>query len=252
MKKISFSGAMLVALVMSLLGATPAAAGWAPRVVDTSTTFLGIAFTADGQKGLAVGTGGVFAMTFDGGKTWGPVALPAYPNDLQDVVYLPGTTTAVVVGNNGTILKFTLNADQSGYSISNLSIKTAEIFNSVAFGDTQSGWVVSNGGVIYHTANGGQAWVDAMSPDAQPVKRVRAINAARALGSELTARRSGVFDPTTFVSRGLYLEDLYRQIPVAADEAVDRWFQDSLRMQNRLTRDGFLFVATEQRQKVTT
>lgn len=186
MLKIFFRSIAMLTFAASTLIVSPVYAGgsesgasWVAKGVPVATTFLGVDFTADGRKGLAVGTGGVFAMTFDSGKTWAPVSLPPYPNDLQDIVYLPGTTTAVAVGNNGTILKFTLNGDGSGYSLSDLSVGGADIFNSVSFSDTQNGWIVSNGARIYRTANGGQTWSLQNNPSAQPLKRVRATAAGR-------------------------------------------------------------------------
>jgi len=62
------------------------------------------------------------------------------------------------------------------------------------------------------------------------------------IGLRLMEGRSGVFDPDRFVAQDLYGECLYPQIPRSNDPLVNTWFDDSLRVVDGVTRDGFLFI----------
>lgn len=79
--------------------------------------------------------------------------------DLNDVAVLK-QTTAVVVGNNGTILKTT----DAGLSwVKKYSI-TANNLNAVSFRNEQNGIAVGNG-VICRTSDGGEHWLDTAFTD---------------------------------------------------------------------------------------
>jgi len=62
------------------------------------------------------------------------------------------------------------------------------------------------------------------------------------LGTQLMAGRRGKFNKETFVTEGLYQKCLYDTIPQSRNSSTDQWFQHALGMENRKTKNGFLFI----------
>lgn len=66
----------------------------------------------------------------------------------------------------------------------------------------------------------------------------------RTLGGKIVEGRGGVFNPETFVIEGIYKSCLYPRIPESGDPAVDQWFNQSLKVKEGLTCNGFLFLGS--------
>ncbi len=60
--------------------------------------------------------------------------------------------------------------------------------------------------------------------------------------AELVRGRADTFDNENGILRNLYGRCLYPELPVSSDEAVNKWFSQSLNVNDRQTRDGFLFI----------
>jgi hypothetical protein len=61
-------------------------------------------------------------------------------------------------------------------------------------------------------------------------------------GYKLITDRSGNMDPDSFVITGLYERCLYNEIPDSYDKIVNQWFQTTLKIEDGLTSNGFLFI----------
>ncbi|PIU75565.1 MAG: hypothetical protein COS76_00060 [Candidatus Portnoybacteria bacterium CG06_land_8_20_14_3_00_39_12] len=64
----------------------------------------------------------------------------------------------------------------------------------------------------------------------------------RPIGISLMKNRRGVFVQNTFIQEGLYSQCLYPVIPESNDDEVNSWFRESLKIENGITRNGFLFI----------
>ena len=69
----------------------------------------------------------------------------------------------------------------------------------------------------------------------------------RDVGVRLTKERTGALDPRTFVVENLYGKCLYENVPESTEPQVNRWFRESLAIENGVTRNAFLFVAEHAR-----
>jgi photosystem II stability/assembly factor-like uncharacterized protein len=119
--------------------------------------FLGIT-----GKGIAAGSGNLVKVTLDNGANWSAPSLPvSAPVWRKVLLFQKAATTEVhayVCGDNGKIVKST-NVDQSSPTWSDVSINTTATLRSISFlSDSQTGWVVGDGGRIWKTINGGSSW----------------------------------------------------------------------------------------------
>lgn len=72
---------------------------------------------------------------------------------LYDVAVLD-TSTVIVVGGNGTLLRTTDGGNNWAQQIN-----SAKAFLSVHFVDEKNGWLVGEDGVVFKTTNGGKKWL---------------------------------------------------------------------------------------------
>ena len=124
----------------------------------------------DGNNGLVAGDDGgtgVMYRTANGGATaWTRVPLPGSPKALNEIFFVPGTTTGYVVGNENYVAITT----NGGTSWTNRSIPSTlwgslSDLHSVYFASARRGWVVgrvsgSNGPRMAATADSGKTWTE--------------------------------------------------------------------------------------------
>jgi photosystem II stability/assembly factor-like uncharacterized protein len=91
-----------------------------------------------------------------------------------DIAFLNGDT-AVVVGTLGRVL---VSHPKHNNLWSPRDSGTDEILTCVSFVDEQKGWAAGHGGVIIHTADGGQTWGGQResSPENQPILDIQFLN----------------------------------------------------------------------------
>ncbi len=88
---------------------------WQRQVSETREYLTSVTFTADGQRGWAVGLGGAILHTADGGQSWqGQVS--GTGTHLNSVIFMVDDQRGWVVGSDSTIL-LTVNGGKSWQSI---------------------------------------------------------------------------------------------------------------------------------------
>jgi photosystem II stability/assembly factor-like uncharacterized protein len=126
---------------------------WTAQTSNTTHFLFRIAFTADGQRGWAVGTGVIVATT-DGGKTWTTQTINT-PTPLLGMTLSPDGQNLWAVGQDGTIVETTdggrVWSARPGYYFRH--------FIGVALNaNGQRIWGVGDGGTIIATTDGGNTW----------------------------------------------------------------------------------------------
>lgn len=123
-------------------------------------TGLKSVFSKDGLNVLAVGIGGNYFHSGDGGVTWSASQLGSV--DLNCVFAMGNSIW--IAGNSGTIMTSTNN----GVSFQTVALANTPNVNSVFFFDASNGWLVTNSvsgnTTIYKSVNGGLNWTAQTSP----------------------------------------------------------------------------------------
>jgi photosystem II stability/assembly factor-like uncharacterized protein len=136
----------------TILRTTDAGATWAPLPTDTKATLWGISF-ADAKTGIVVGRRGAVLRTVDGGVTWKTL------HDNNDSGFLGGLRGIFLTGpNSGTAV-----GGQGIWRTTDGGVTWRHQFSSIggqvygiAFTDTNTALAVGTGGLIVHTASGGE------------------------------------------------------------------------------------------------
>ena len=124
------------------------------RQPAASPDLLSVAFTDDGQIGLAVGVNGTILKSTNRGVTW-TSRTSGTRVSLRSVDLATDGQTAWVVGDGGTILR-SLDGGDSWLSSDSA---TAAVLLSVSFGaDGRTGWAVGSTGTALRSLDGGASW----------------------------------------------------------------------------------------------
>ncbi len=131
---------------------------WTPQTSGTKALLNSVHFTADGQRGGAVGglvgEGWTILATLDGGKTWTPQTSGTSAS-LDSVHFTADGQRGWAVGANGMILA----TGDGGNKWTPQASGTAASLTSVNFtADGQRGWAVGDDGTILATGDGGNTW----------------------------------------------------------------------------------------------
>ena len=102
--------------------------------------------------GFAIGENGQISWTF-GGSVW--ENLPKITNENLNALAKTDSTTAIIVGNKGVILKSTDKAK----TWKKIQINETANLNSVDFWDSKIGFIAGDGGLTLQTKDGGETWV---------------------------------------------------------------------------------------------
>ena len=136
---------------------------WTKQYSATTVNTVGrsgleaVAF-ADTAHGWAVGSDGLILATTDGGATWKKQAAPT-SDGLEDVVCVDATHAwALGDEDNDDILLATTDGGATWKVQHTWKMWIAGV-NSLAFADTNHGWVVGGAGVILATTDGGGSWM---------------------------------------------------------------------------------------------
>lgn len=118
----------------------------------------------------AVGDNNAFVRTEDGGTIWSAVTGPAsmiFPNDLYDVVAIPGTNIVLVADEQGNLYRSTDKGDSWTTIMTGYSALAGGIYGIVApdcnilavIGNDQDPYFYSNPtGAMYQSIDGGVSW----------------------------------------------------------------------------------------------
>lgn len=153
-------------VVLSIAAGAVSAQQWQAQTSGTGNLLNGVWFV-DALRGFAVGGGGTFLETGDGGQSWAPIALTA--DDLLDVAF-HGPSLGLVVGDNGTIFR-TVDGGQSWTDVSGA---TGSNLTGVAFGAGTLAYAAGRDGVILRSANDGATWTQ-METGADRYRSVAAV-----------------------------------------------------------------------------
>lgn len=107
-------------------------------------------YSRDGTDAWAVGDGGVYYRSLDGGSSWSQGSLGS--TRLRDVV--AKGFTVVIVGDAGNVWRST----NSGGTWSNQVVSGTPDLRAISMPTTQVGYVVGSGGTILKTEDGGVSW----------------------------------------------------------------------------------------------
>lgn len=106
----------------------------------------------DYQTGFAIGNNGQISWTF-GGNIW--ENLPKLTNENLNALAKPDSTTAIIVGNKGVILK----SSDMAKTWKRIQISETANLNSVDFWDENIGFIAGDGGLTLQTKDAGETWV---------------------------------------------------------------------------------------------
>jgi photosystem II stability/assembly factor-like uncharacterized protein len=112
-----------------------------------------IAFSTSGVNGVAVGDAGFTAWSSNSGASWTLNTHAAV--NFQSVAFVPGTTTVFAGGLNG-VLRKSINGGATWTTPAQPG--TTETITSISFADSQNGYLVGTGEVVFGTSDGGASW----------------------------------------------------------------------------------------------
>ena len=146
------------------------------RPSSTSPDLLSVAFTEDGQLGLAVGANGTILKSTNRGATW-TSRQSGTDVSLRSVDLAENGQTAWAVGDAGTILHSLDAGDSWLLRASN----TGAVLFSIAFGTSgQTGWAVGNDGTALRSTDGGVLWTPVATPTSEELWSVVPVGSAPA------------------------------------------------------------------------
>jgi hypothetical protein len=117
---------------------------WSPQTAPTSDDLAGVAFTADGRRGWAVGGEGRILATEDGGGHWS-AQTSATSNDLRGVAFAADGRHGWAVGDKGTILA---TEDGGGHWSPQTTPTSNDLLGVAVTADGRRGWAVGTNGTI--------------------------------------------------------------------------------------------------------
>jgi photosystem II stability/assembly factor-like uncharacterized protein len=121
---------------------------------------------------MAVGSGGAYIRSTDGGGTWDDgTPLNGSDNDLSSIFFLDDST-GWIVGEIGTLLK---TVDR-GEHWTSWSGPIEDDFQDVHFTDPRNGWIVGRWGRIFHSSDGGADWTEQNSGTYRNLRSVFFVN----------------------------------------------------------------------------
>ncbi len=127
-----------------------------PPVGGSNTIANGVFFTSS-SVGYIYGSynflNGWINYTTNGGSTWTLTPFTS-AGTINDIYFVPSTTTGFAVGNGGGIYKTTAG----GTSWSMKTSGTTKNINAVYFVNTSVGYAVGDSGLVLKTVNGGTNW----------------------------------------------------------------------------------------------
>lgn len=131
---------------------------WASLSSGTTSQINDIQFTST-DTGFAVGVGGVFRKTVNGGVSWtNPWVGGGLPSYDFNAVYFTDGNNGVAVGVYNFFQGFTVKSI-SGGAYWGTPATTPSKINEVCFTSSQIGYAIGNGGIIYKTTNAGTGWI---------------------------------------------------------------------------------------------
>lgn len=128
-----------------------AGVNWQTVQASNTTIDLNEILFFDDVVGVVVGDGGFLARS-EGGQEWEKINVPTN-EDLVDVTLLDATT-AVAIGNEGTILK----TIDKGLNWDKISTSFTMDFSGIDFLDESVGFICGAKGLILRTLDGGATW----------------------------------------------------------------------------------------------
>ena len=166
-----------VGSVGTILHTSDRGVSWAPQASGTTSWLRAVAFP-DVRTGWAVGSEGILHTT-DGGTSW-TTQISDTEGYFKAVAFADARTGWAVAGMN--VLRTTdggtswsshdLGTTQRGLGVDSLA--------SVAFVDSRTGWVVGDNGIdngiIRHTTDGGDSWIDQKRPNEPGLRSVTFVN----------------------------------------------------------------------------
>lgn len=142
-------------MIKSTNGGTSWAASSIPSV-GMNTTANGVCFSS-ASNGVVFGSynffNGWINYTSNGGTTWS-ITVYTTAAAINDICFLPSSTTGFAVGNSGGIYKTTNGG--SGWTL--VTSGTVKNINAVYFASSTIGYAVGDSGLVLKTINGGTNW----------------------------------------------------------------------------------------------
>lgn len=136
---------------------TTSGTNFIPQNSGVTSTLNSCAFYG-ANVGLAVGAGGTAIQTTNGGTNWVAVSSGTTSN-LNYICYQTGSTLrALIVGENGVVLKANLTLPSLTFSFTPISTGTTLSLKYAYMTDTANIWIAASTGKILRTTNGGTNW----------------------------------------------------------------------------------------------
>ena len=97
-----------------------------------------------------------------------------YRDIFFDIKYI-NKQKAVIVGSHGRVL---VSHSKSPHLWSQRDSKTTETLTCLSFADEKNGWAAGHGGIVIHTADGGETWAiqRESSPENQPILNIKFVS----------------------------------------------------------------------------
>lgn len=164
---------------------------WDSNIQTNTTENLKNVTFFDFQVGFAMGDNGQISWT-NGGNNW--ENLPKLTTENLNALAKVDSSTAIIVGNGGVILK----SEDKARTWRKITTSTIENLNSVDFWDASIGFIVGDKGVTLVTNDGGETWGEVKSGTERNLNSVSAGNptVAYAVGDDGTILKYVCIPPT--------------------------------------------------------
>ncbi len=164
----------------SVLHTSDGGGTWTTQDLDDEMWLQGVGF-ADRRTGVAVATASEtpsMVRTADGGATWTEQEVPS--DGSLSAVELVDATAGWAVGDNGTVLRYDVDAPPHGtQQWEEQDTPTERNLQDIAFADEDIGWAVGRGDESVTTDDGGATWtvMDTMMDIDNPLTSVTFFDA---------------------------------------------------------------------------
>jgi photosystem II stability/assembly factor-like uncharacterized protein len=154
----SHSSAQNQSLQSAYLG--PRSRWFAIHPLPTNLNIFGVHLFDDGQRAIAVGDGGLYMTTTNGGSTWN--VLQNFKDNIWfGKVRFIGHSKGIITGFSGEVLS---TSDGGALWKVTQPDQWWNEWHDISFVDSMHAWMVGSWGSVFETSDGGESWVNRSIP----------------------------------------------------------------------------------------